>query len=102
MVRFAVMRRIRSATPDYCDHATLLELAVLQGDRAAAARHLGNAVARLREPWEARISADNLETIRAARATRGPVEPWLNEVLEKLRAVQGGVGSGAIESTITA
>jgi tetratricopeptide (TPR) repeat protein len=94
VVRFAVQRRLRNATPDYWDHATLLELAVLEGDREAALRHLGDALAAVREVWEPRSTAGNLDMIREARAERGLHEPWLAEVVEELRSVQDGVGSG--------
>jgi tetratricopeptide (TPR) repeat protein len=86
VVRFAVTQRLRSARPDYWDHATLLELAVLEGDRAAASRSLSDALTVVRESWEPETTANNLELIRQARGERGVVEAWLEEILGALRA----------------
>lgn len=84
VVRFAVAQRLKSARPDYWDHATLLELAVLGEDEAAARAHLGRALAAVREPWEPRSTANNLTLIRDARRRRGRSEPWLDELINRL------------------
>ncbi|MCB1852948.1 MAG: DUF4071 domain-containing protein, partial [Gammaproteobacteria bacterium] len=84
VVRYAVNRRIESATPDYWDHATLLELAVLDQDETAASQHLDNTLAAVREPWEPETTHNNLAMIRDARLTRGVDEPWLSDVIHKL------------------
>jgi tetratricopeptide (TPR) repeat protein len=84
VVRFAVTQRLRSATPDYWDYATLLELAVLAGDEAAVSQALGDAIAAVREPWEPQTTANNLSLIREARAARGTEDPWLGEVIAAL------------------
>lgn len=84
VVRFAVTQRLRSAQPDYWDHATLLELAVLAGDRDAAAKALGDALSSVREKWEPGTTANNLKLIREARAARNELEPWLDEVVGEL------------------
>ncbi|HET7232129.1 MAG TPA: TRAFs-binding domain-containing protein [Longimicrobium sp.] len=84
VVRFAVMQRLKGGKPDYWDHATLLELAVLASDEAEARRHLGNALAAVREPWEPESTANNLRMIRSARLKRGVDEPWLAEVIGHL------------------
>ena len=49
VVTCAVERRIAAGKPDYWDHATLLELAVLGWDEAAAGEALANAAAVVRE-----------------------------------------------------
>ena len=85
VVTYAVQRRIAAGAPDYWDHATLLELAVLREDEAAAARHLADALAAVREPWEPETTARNLGLIRAARAARGVVQDWLDATEAALR-----------------
>jgi hypothetical protein len=84
VVRYAVTQRLRSSKPDYWDHATLLELAVLDGSEAAARKHLADALACVREPWEPETTANNLSMIRAARRKQARAEPWLNEIVEAL------------------
>jgi tetratricopeptide (TPR) repeat protein len=84
VVRYAVNRRIQSSQPDYWDHATLLELAVLDQDQAAAAEHLENALAAVRESWEPKTTRNNLEMIRDARIRRGVDEPWLERIIGEL------------------
>lgn len=90
VVRFAVTQRLRSAKPDYWDHATLLELAVLENDLEAARQSLGDALACVREPWEPKTTADNLKLIREAREERGIREEWLDQVIG---ALEGAAGS---------
>ena len=77
VVTFAVERRIAAGKPDYWDHATLLELAVLGGDEAAANKTLANAAAVVREKWEPETTARNLRLIREARERRKQGLPWM-------------------------
>ena len=86
IVKFAVDRRLEGGSPDYWDHATLLELAVLRNDPEAAATHLGDALAVQRETWEAGTTANNLGLIAEARAARGAAQDWFDQVLEALNA----------------
>ncbi len=67
VVTYAVKRRLAKGTPDYWDHATLLELAVLQKDESAAMEAAANALAAVRENWEPETTARNLALIRKAR-----------------------------------
>ena len=71
VVRYALDRRLASGTPDYWDHASRLELAVLTGDEDRAQTALGEALAAVREPWEPETTARNLRLIREARERRG-------------------------------
>jgi len=71
VVRYAVERRIESGRPDYWDHATRLELAVLARDERGAGAALGDALAHMRESWEGETTARNLRLIREARESRG-------------------------------
>ena len=84
VVRFSVEQRLRGKIPDYWDHATLLELAVLGRDQAAANSALDDALAAVREGWEPKTTARNLGIIRDARAARGEDVRWVEEIIEKL------------------
>lgn len=76
VVRYAVERKMVHGTPDYWDHATLLELAVLAKDEAAATAATDAALANVREVWEPETTARNLRLIREARERRGEDVPW--------------------------
>jgi tetratricopeptide (TPR) repeat protein len=89
VVSYAVRRRVEGGTPDYWDHATLLELAVLAKDEEGASRALADALAAVREPWEAETTARNLKLIREARAGRGERVAWAADVEEALRRKAG-------------
>ena len=84
VVRFAVQRRVASGKADYWDYATLLELAVLDGDAEAADERLAEARASMREAWEGESTANNLMVIRDARVARGQAEPWLDAAIRSL------------------
>jgi hypothetical protein len=84
VVRYAVERRIAAGEPDYWDWATLLELAVLQKDEAAARSSLVNAVAAIREPWEPETTARNLRLIREARVRRKEQPAWADQAEDTL------------------
>ncbi len=86
VVRFAVGQRLRGKTPDYWDHATMLELAVLDSDPETADEFLESALAEVREVWEPETTARNLKLIRAARRERGEDAEWLDEIIESLDA----------------
>jgi hypothetical protein len=84
VVEYAVERRIAAGKPDYWDHATRLELAVLARDEARAQAALADALAAVREPWEPETTARNLRLIREARAARQTPEPWAMPIEETL------------------
>jgi hypothetical protein len=84
IVAYAVKRRIASAKPDYWDYATLLELAVIGGDEAAASDALGNALAAVREVWEPETTERNLRLIRESRERRGEAKTWMLEIETEL------------------
>jgi tetratricopeptide (TPR) repeat protein len=65
VVKYSVTRRLTSGNPNYWDHATLQELAMLVGDEAAAADASSAAVAAVREVWELETTAQNLGYISA-------------------------------------
>jgi tetratricopeptide (TPR) repeat protein len=69
-VRYSVKRRLsRKGLADYWDHATNLELAILADD-AGASRALGAALSAARVRWELETTAENLQLIADARASR--------------------------------
>jgi tetratricopeptide (TPR) repeat protein len=84
VVAYAVERRIAAGKPDYWDHATRLELAVLAKDEEKAVSALGDALAAVRESWEPETTARNLRLIREARAKRQEEVPWASEVEAEL------------------
>lgn len=89
VVRFAVEQRLAGATPDYWDHATMLELAVLNDEPERALEHLADAAAVIRETWEPGTTANNLRMIERAWTSRGAETPWLSEIVQDLEARAG-------------
>jgi len=87
VVRFAVMQRLKSSKPDYWDYATLLELAVLEGNQEMSRQYLGDVLANMRETWEPETTANNLKLIHEAREQRGMNQEWLSKVIESLSGV---------------
>ena len=85
VVRFAVTQRLEGTTADYWDHATMLELAVLENQPEEAANHLGQALAAVRESWEPETTENNLRLIADARNKRGEETDWLIQVIEALQ-----------------
>ncbi|MEM7427839.1 MAG: TRAFs-binding domain-containing protein [Pseudomonadota bacterium] len=86
VVRFAVEQRLKGSKPDYWDHATMLELAILDNEPEVAGEHLADALAVVRETWEPGTTANNLRMIQRARKERGADEPWLLSIIEALDA----------------
>jgi MAP3K TRAFs-binding domain len=84
VVRYAVERRIAAGKPDYWDHATLLELAVLGKFETGATAALADALAAMREAWEPETTARNLRLIREARQRRDEQVPWATEIEDAL------------------
>ncbi|HKW35259.1 MAG TPA: TRAFs-binding domain-containing protein [Candidatus Acidoferrum sp.] len=86
VVRYSVGRRIAAGKPDYWDHATLLELAVLAKDEQRAANTAADALAAVREGWEAETTARNLRLIREARECRQELVPWAKQIEQNLES----------------
>lgn len=85
IVRYAVERKIARGKPDYWDHATLVELAVVTKDENAASASVASALAEVRGPWEPETTARNLSLIKQARGARGEVSAWADEIEDALR-----------------
>ena len=87
IVRYAASRRIAAGTPDYWDHATLLELAILGKDENEANEHLTKALPIIRAKWEPETTLNNLRMISNARKERNEEEPaWVADVMGALEA----------------
>jgi tetratricopeptide (TPR) repeat protein len=84
VVTYSVGRRIATGKPDYWDHATLLELAILAKDEQRASEAAGEALAAVRESWEAETTARNLRLIREARTRRNESVPWADQIEKAL------------------
>jgi hypothetical protein len=89
VVGYAVERRIAAGKPDYWDHATQLELAVLAGDQDKAEAALADALAVVREAWEPETTLRNLRLIREARERRGQALPWSGTIEAELNRQAG-------------
>jgi tetratricopeptide (TPR) repeat protein len=89
VVSYAVERRMATGRPDYWDHATRVELAVLAKDEERAMTALGDALASMREGWEAETTARNLRLIIEARERRQEAQPWVNEIEKELNKKAG-------------
>jgi hypothetical protein len=85
VVAYAIERRIAQGKPDYWDHATRVELAVLGRSEPEAVAALGDAVACIREPWEPETTARNLRLIREARERRGEAVAWAMPIEQELQ-----------------
>ena len=86
VVRYAVERKLARGAGDYWDHATLLELAVHEGDMDRADKALSQALAALREGWEAKTTANNLSLIRKAWSGAGKDTIRLDAIIAALEA----------------
>jgi hypothetical protein len=86
VVTYSVGRRIAAGKPDYWDHATLLELAVLAKDEQRANDAAAEALAAVREGWEAETTARNLRLIREARERRHESFPWAKQIEDTLES----------------
>ena len=85
VVRYAVERKIATGKPDYWDHATRIELAVLAMDEEKAMAALSDALASVREPWEPETTLRNLLLIDEARVRRGEKTDWVHEIEEEFK-----------------
>jgi hypothetical protein len=84
VVTYAVERRIAVGEPDYWDHATILELAILNKDQQKAKSALSYVLASVRESWEPETTARNLRLIRNIREQRRETIPWAKAIEEEL------------------
>ncbi|MGE5343648.1 MAG: TRAFs-binding domain-containing protein [Candidatus Omnitrophota bacterium] len=84
VVMYAIKQKIAKGNPDYWDYATLLELAVLNGDQAAAKAWTQQAISKVREIWETKTTARNIKIIREAREKRRQDTDWIKQIETQL------------------
>ena len=86
VVRYSSARNA-GKNPDYWDHATLMELAVLARDVDDANEKLDEALAVMPkpQPWQFKTTAGNLKDIREAREARGEDTAWLKQIEDRLK-----------------
>ncbi len=84
VVSYGVERRLATGRPDYWDHATRVELAVLAKDEERAMNAVGDALAAVRESWEPETTARNLRLIIEARERRQETQDWVKEIEKEL------------------
>lgn len=70
-------RNITSNFDDYWPFATLLELAVIQGNEEKSNKYLTKCLAIPNEPWQRKTTADNLKMYGGEKA-------WVNEIVKQL------------------
>jgi len=85
VVRYSTVRKA-GKNPDYWDHATLLELAVLAHDIDHADEKLDDALAVIPkpQPWQLKSTAGNLKDIREARESRGEDGARIKKIEDRL------------------
>jgi hypothetical protein len=93
VVRYTVERRFAKGEPDYWDWATLLELAVLEGDEKTARQALTKALPIIRASWEPETTLRNLHLIHEARDKRGSVPTWVMAIERELEKRTQPIGA---------
>ncbi|MGO6819222.1 TRAFs-binding domain-containing protein [Rhizobium brockwellii] len=85
VVEYAVKRKIATGNSDYWDYATLLELAVIGLDETASEDHLSDLIPRIREPWEPKTTADNIQILADVLPEASKERAWVLGVITELR-----------------
>ena len=83
VVRYAASQKAKK-NPDYWDHATLLELAVLARDVDDAQNELGEALALKPHAWQVESTVKNLDRIAKNRAARSEDVGWIEQLKNDL------------------
>jgi tetratricopeptide (TPR) repeat protein len=83
VVRYAASQKAKK-NPDYWDHATLLELAVLARDIDDAQNELGEALALKPHGWQVESTVKNLERIAKNRSARSEDVGWIEQLKNDL------------------
>lgn len=84
VVRYAVERRLSTKNPDYWDYATLLELNILGRNKDEASTTLSKVLISIREKWEPKTTANNIQKIIEVREARNEEVDWIKEVNKEL------------------
>jgi tetratricopeptide (TPR) repeat protein len=89
VVVYSAQRRVAAGDPDYWDHATVFEAAVLANEKDAAFAALRAALAAVRASWEPETTLNNLRLIIGARRQRGEDQDWYAQVEAALSDAAG-------------
>ncbi len=84
VVKYAVERRLATKNPDYWDYATLLELSILARNKDAATKSLSNVLISVREKWEPKTTANNIQKIIEVRKERDEEVDWIIKIIKEL------------------
>lgn len=83
IVEYAVKQKMKKST-DYWDYATLLELAVLGNNEEKANDTLFDVIDNIRESFEPKTTANNLNIIAANRKKKGQEITWIEDIINKI------------------
>lgn len=93
-VRLAVSTRLEAPNvPDYMDNATLLQLAILQNDRASALDTLSATLESVCEVWQLEMTARSIRIIREGRKDGPPRAEWVQTIEHELLKAASPLGS---------
>lgn len=93
-VRLAASTRLElTDVPDYMDYATLLQLAILDDDRASAEDALSRTLASAREVWQPEMTARSIRLIREGRKEGPPRPEWVQTIEHELLKAASPLGS---------
>ena len=88
VVRYSARQKALRHHADFWDHATLLELAVIDENVDDAWTAVTHAIYARPEPWQARSTLDTLLRLRRTREQAGkPFPEWLHEIEAELARV---------------
>jgi hypothetical protein len=97
VVRFAAQQRLKHKQPDYWDYATLMELAVIEGNADWASAHLRDALRLVTESWQRETTANNLRFLQRFRRQRGEEARWMDLLITELnKPAYGGCRSTCV------
>ncbi len=94
VVLYAVKQRLQQATPNYWDHATLLELAVLRSHQQDAEEHLADSLSSADESWKPETTARNLQLIHDLRRARQDDYAWIESLISALKSKGNALKQG--------
>jgi len=98
IVSFAVARRGGSASTDYWDLATTLELNAIGNDWKLAVSVLPKVLAAAKADWMIETTMNNLLLLKEARVRAGQVPPELSEIIEYCRQRRDDLRGGEKKS----
>jgi hypothetical protein len=92
VVRYSARQKALRHQADYWDNATLLELAMIDGNADDAWTAVTHAILARPVPWQARSTLDTLVRLRQARRDAGdPVPDWVTAIEHELERAEAGL-----------